>query len=145
MKFVDKNGVFLETDMLFEAFEKAYEMSGDIPADVDVNVQPSSLVQEKKNELFDFLSKKYEQLDKYHQFAVDFSNGAGVSVERNFFEDVLIANNHRIEFLNQEADGNFPNHPSDTLKDPYYDQLRQALVAHGLEFGVMFDGDVDRL
>jgi phosphomannomutase len=47
--------------------------------------------------------------------------------------------------LNFELDGNFPAHPSNPLLAESQVQITQAVVAEGADFGVIFDGDTDRL
>lgn len=47
--------------------------------------------------------------------------------------------------LNFELDGRFPAHPSNPLLAESQAQLTAAVVAHRADFGVIFDGDTDRL
>ena len=47
--------------------------------------------------------------------------------------------------LNFELDGNFPAHPSNPLMPESQVQISQAVKEHRADFGVIFDGDTDRL
>lgn len=47
--------------------------------------------------------------------------------------------------LNFELDGNFPAHPSNPLMPESQVQIKEAVVKEGADFGVIFDGDTDRL
>lgn len=47
--------------------------------------------------------------------------------------------------LNFELDGNFPAHPSNPLKPESQVQISQAVKDNKADFGVIFDGDTDRL
>ncbi len=47
--------------------------------------------------------------------------------------------------LNFELDGNFPAHPSNPLLKGATDQLEKDVLAKKADFGVIFDGDADRI
>lgn len=47
--------------------------------------------------------------------------------------------------LHTAVDGHFPNHHPDPTVEANLDDLRDAVAAHGLQFGVAFDGDGDRI
>ncbi len=47
--------------------------------------------------------------------------------------------------LNFELDGNFPAHPSNPLLPESQKQITEAVVKEQADFGVIFDGDTDRL
>ena len=44
-----------------------------------------------------------------------------------------------------EVDGNFPNHHPDPTVEKNLAQLKELVIAHGLDFGIAFDGDGDRI
>lgn len=72
---------------------------------------------------------------------VDAGNGmAGAVVPRlaAFLPIEIIA-------LNFELDGNFPAHPSNPLDPASQLQIRNAILEHSADCGVIFDGDTDRL
>lgn len=47
--------------------------------------------------------------------------------------------------LNFELDGNFPAHPSNPLLPESQKQITSTVIKEGADFGVIFDGDTDRL
>lgn len=47
--------------------------------------------------------------------------------------------------LNFELDGNFPAHPSNPLLPESQVQIKEAILKEKADFGVIFDGDTDRL
>ena len=47
--------------------------------------------------------------------------------------------------LNFELDGNFPAHPSNPLMPESQVQIKEAILKEQADFGVIFDGDTDRL
>jgi len=47
--------------------------------------------------------------------------------------------------LNFTLDGNFPAHPSNPLLPESQTQIKQAIIENQADFGVIFDGDTDRL
>jgi phosphomannomutase len=47
--------------------------------------------------------------------------------------------------LNSLPDGRFSAHLSETIEEENYRDLRADLEQHGGEFGMLFDGDGDRL
>ncbi len=44
-----------------------------------------------------------------------------------------------------ELDGTFPNHEANPLKSETLEDLQQTVVEYGLDFGIAFDGDGDRM
>ena len=47
--------------------------------------------------------------------------------------------------LNAEPDGTFPNHDPNPLKDESKEQASREVLEQGAAFGVMLDGDGDRI
>jgi len=90
-----------------------------------------------------YLNNKWSELKKKHNFVVDFSSGAGVTTEKDFFD--IMKNKHDILYLNDIPDGNFSAHESDTSHHENYSQLVQKVKELKSDFGIMFDGDVDRI
>lgn len=44
-----------------------------------------------------------------------------------------------------DLDGSFPNHPADPIQPENQEDLRKAVVEHGADVGLAFDGDADRV
>lgn len=88
-KLFDSRGEFLASRMLYDVFAQEYERVLAIPHDIEVEVQDSSVLLEKRNRLFDEMQSFFAQLDRTYSFVVDFSHGAATSVEKDFFVQVL--------------------------------------------------------
>jgi phosphomannomutase len=50
-----------------------------------------------------------------------------------------------LEILFGELDGTFPNHPADPIQPENLVDLKAAVLAHGADIGLAFDGDADRV
>jgi len=72
---------------------------------------------------------------------IDVSNGSSGRIFRRLTEvmgvDALI--------LNEAPDGNFPHHDPNPLKEESKKQAAEAVVSRGAAFGVVLDGDGDRI
>jgi phosphomannomutase len=44
-----------------------------------------------------------------------------------------------------ELDGSFPNHPADPIQPENQEDLKRAVLEHGADVGLAFDGDADRV
>jgi phosphomannomutase len=44
-----------------------------------------------------------------------------------------------------ELDGTFPNHPADPMQPENQEDVRRAVIEHGADAGLAFDGDADRV
>ncbi|MBQ7073528.1 hypothetical protein IJM86_00325 [bacterium] len=56
-----------------------------------------------------------------------------------------LQNHHEVIFINDYADGTFSAHESDTSDRKNYTQLVAKVKEEKAGFGIMFDGDVDRI
>jgi len=72
------------------------------------------------------------------RFAVDCSNGMAGLIIRDVLGNAPL-------YLNEELDGNFPNHAPNPLEVENCEQLMAAVKADKLDVGVIFDGDADRV
>jgi phosphomannomutase len=76
---------------------------------------------------------------------VDAGNGmAGYTVPAVLGNTVLPALPVRIVPLYFELDGSFPNHEANPLEPANLVDLQRAVVEHGADLGLAFDGDADR-
>jgi phosphomannomutase len=78
---------------------------------------------------------------KPFKIAIDAGNGmAGETVPRVFRHLPC-----EIVPLYFELDGTFPNHPASPIEPENMVDLQRAVLAHGCDLGVAFDGDADRM
>lgn len=73
--------------------------------------------------------------------AVDCGNGTAGLVARRLFD----AWGAETEFLYEEPDGSFPNHPADPVVEENMRDLIARVREGGFEAGIGFDGDSDRI
>jgi len=144
MKFFDKNTVFLQTSFLRELFDTEISHHQDLPPYPSIEPKSHPLVQTKLKKYSDFLLDKYANLSDF-SFCVDFCNGAGVTFEKDFFEKLSQKLGRKYTFHNHYPDGNFPDHDSETQDARNYQNIINNIKSKNLDFGVMFDGDVDRI
>lgn len=72
---------------------------------------------------------------------IDAGNGTGGPTMRRILETLNVDATE----LYFEMDGAFPNHHPDPTVEKNLDALIQAVKSQGAEFGIAFDGDVDRI
>jgi phosphomannomutase len=78
---------------------------------------------------------------KPFKIAIDAGNGmAGATVPRVFAKLPC-----EVIPLYFELDGTFPNHPASPLEPENMVDLQKAVLEHGCDLGVAFDGDADRM
>lgn len=75
------------------------------------------------------------------KIVVDASNGTAGKVAPALLEELGC----EVVQLNCEVDGNFPGHGPDTSNEDNLKQLVSRVVSEKADFGVMYDGDGDRL
>ena len=73
--------------------------------------------------------------------AIDTANGMGGLVAPAVLERLPFELHH----LFAELDGTFPNHPADPIDPENQRDLRAAVLQHGADIGLAFDGDADRV
>jgi phosphomannomutase len=71
----------------------------------------------------------------------DTANGMGGLVVPVVFERLPFS----VEILFPELDGTFPNHPADPIQPENLVALKAAVLEHGADIGLAFDGDADRV
>ena len=72
---------------------------------------------------------------------IDPGNGTTGIIARKIYELFPID----LEFINEESDGNFPNHHPDPCVEANLEQLKNKVLEIGADVGIGFDGDGDRL
>lgn len=72
---------------------------------------------------------------------VDASNGVIGSVISRIKDKLPV----KITELNFEPNGNFPNHSPNPLESGSSDQIKEEIQRQKADFGIMFDGDADRI
>ncbi len=87
--------------------------------------------------LLDFLDKPAD--GKTLKVVVDAANGMGT-----VYKDLLERAGIELIPLYFELDGTFPNHEANPLKVENLADLQKAVIEHGADLGVSFDGDADR-
>ena len=73
--------------------------------------------------------------------AVDTANGMGGLVVPAVMDRLPVTLHH----LYAELDGTFPNHPADPIDPENQRDLKLAVLDHGADVGMAFDGDADRV
>jgi phosphomannomutase len=71
----------------------------------------------------------------------DTANGMGGYVAPKVFAGLPF----EVEYLFQELDGTFPNHPADPIQVENLRDLQARVLATGADIGLAFDGDADRV
>jgi phosphomannomutase len=71
----------------------------------------------------------------------DTANGMGGLVVPAVFEALPF----ELTILYPELDGTFPNHPADPIQPENLVDLQRAVLEHGADIGLAFDGDADRV
>lgn len=72
---------------------------------------------------------------------LDPANGATTCIARSIFEKLNID----LTIINEEADGNFPNHHPDPTIESNLEMLKQKVLEVKADIGIGFDGDGDRI
>jgi phosphomannomutase len=73
--------------------------------------------------------------------AADAGNGMAGLVVPALFERLPV----KLVPLYMELDGTFPNHPADPIQPENQEDLKRAVLEHGADVGLAFDGDADRV
>ena len=90
-----------------------------------------------KAEYITFLEKYLEDYSNI-KFGIDCSNGMASLLVRDIF-------GNEPEYLYDTMDGTFPNHPPNPLDERNTADLKKLVIDRGLDVGVIFDGDGDRV
>ena len=91
---------------------------------------------DKRSEYLIFQKQKLSDYSSLN-IGIDCSNGMA-----NLFIKDLIPN---ALYINDTMDGNFPGHEPNPLNTSNHSQLIDLILKNKLDFGIMFDGDADRV
>lgn len=72
------------------------------------------------------------------KMAVDCSNGVASLFAHDLFGS-------KVQYLNDAIDGNFPAHEPNPLLPENQDQIKETVLQHHCDIGLIFDGDADRV
>jgi phosphomannomutase len=136
LKMIEKNGNNIEMvrgkDLLAEVKEENYT-DGE-----NIEIEKKEFWQDYINHVLDFVDLSEIVPMK---IIVDASNGvAGHAISK--IQDKLPV---EIIPLNFEPNGNFPNHSPNPLEEGSSDKISKMIKDQKADFGVMFDGDADRI
>lgn len=92
-------------------------------------------------EYLDFVAALVPDLDSKLKVVVDPSNGSSGRIFRKLLERLNVEG----VVINEEADGNFPNHDPNPLKFESRVQLSEKVLEFGADLGIVLDGDGDRI
>src|SRR5262249_34166456 len=109
-------------------------------------VMPDSKPEVEKKDIWqDFVHHVLSFLDVTEiipmKIVVDASNGVGGLALKALADKLPI----EIIPVNFTPDGNFPNHSPNPLEPGAADMAKQGILEEQADFGVMFDGDADRI
>jgi len=93
------------------------------------------------NEYIDFIAQQAEDKNYKQKIIIDPSNGSSGKIYRLLSEKLKL----NIHFINENPDGNFPNHSPNPLKEESRKQIAEAVKKLGGDFGAILDGDGDRV
>ena len=120
-----------------------YLNSGEIPA-----VENQGTISEKDvlKDYAEYLRKLVDLSDiRPLKVVVDAGNGmGGMTTPAVLGDSILPGLPLDIIPLYFELDGSFPNHPANPLEPANLVDLQKAVVEHGADIGLAFDGDADR-
>jgi phosphomannomutase len=85
----------------------------------------------------------FVDIERFLPFTVvaDAANGMAGLVVPDLFERLP----GKLVPLYMELDGTFPNHPADPIDPRNQEDLKRAVLEHGADLGLAFDGDADRV
>jgi phosphomannomutase len=137
LKIFDKSGGSLSYD---KGLREVEGIVGGIPAPAEV---PSVSFPEKDSleQYLDFVVTAAQAEKPRGRVVVDASNGSGGREFSRLAQRLGVA----ATVLNGAPDGSFPNHDPNPLKEESRRQVSAAVKAEGADFGVVLDGDGDRI
>ncbi|MFZ4464559.1 MAG: phosphomannomutase/phosphoglucomutase, partial [Bacteroidales bacterium] len=82
--------------------------------------------------------QKYVSDFRNLNLAIDCSNGMASLFVKELF-------GHNVIYVNDFADGNFPGHEPNPLDPENQEQIKELVLYHRCDAGIIFDGDADRV
>ena len=141
-KVFDSSGGSLSYDKGLKEVEAIVALLSDQPGPAPRAVQRAGFPEIDGLEAYvDFVASRAEDLSFDGRMVIDASNGSAGRVFRRLGEKLGV----EAVVLNAEPDGRFPNHDPNPLKEESRRQVSEAVVARGARFGVVLDGDGDRI
>jgi phosphomannomutase len=138
-------------DEIFRIHQNYASSSDTTPywAMLDVWEMPFSPVVAQVNSILEamyaWMDQLFSTLPSTVTFVVDYSQWAWVGYERAMIHSIVDRYGHNLIELWYRADGNFSLHASDTTDYASYHHLQEAVLMHKADFGLLFDGDADRI
>ena len=107
------------------------------------NEKKSGLYVQYKNTLQDYVKKIKNNIniDNDINVSIDCGNGVTGIVVKKVCDSLGI----KAKIINQEIDGNFPNHPPDPSNEKNLKELRNHVLDNSSDVGFAYDGDGDRV
>ena len=126
-----------------QALAEQYLNSGSIPA---AGARGSISVRDVLKDYSEYLRKLVDlSASRPLKVVVDAGNGmAGLTTPAVLGDALLPKLPFDIVPLYFELDGSFPNHPANPLEPENLRDLQAAVIEHGADIGLAFDGDADR-
>jgi phosphomannomutase len=126
-----------------QALAEQYLNAGSIPA---AGARGSISVRDVLKDYSEYLRKLVDlSASRPLKVVVDAGNGMAGLTTPAVLGDALL---HKLPFdivpLYFELDGSFPNHPANPLEPENLRDLQAAVIKHGADIGLAFDGDADR-
>jgi phosphomannomutase len=145
MKFFDNNGRMLSPELLKELWLHEYEKSVNKNYSLRSREHSIHICPNKRViELDSLLMKSWEKIQHKHSFAVDYAHGAACGYEKYFLQN-KIGRIHQILHIHDKPDMDKIGHGCDTSDVGNYEELLHVVKKNNLDFGVLFDGDADRI
>lgn len=94
-----------------------------------------------KEEYTKYLLEHINLGDKKIKVVLDPANGVPATIARHIFEKT----NVDLTIINEESNGNFPNHHPDPSVETNLEQLKAKVLEINADVGIGFDGDGDRI
>jgi len=128
----------IEDSLNFVRGKDLIDLIRDYPERGEGEMKEVNVWQDYINHTFSFID--IERINPL-KIVIDAGNGMAGKV-MPIIKDKIVS---EIIPLNFELDGNFPAHPSNPLSECATDQISKRVVEEKADFGLIFDGDADRI